>query len=366
MLTDSEQAVFPKLTVLISISAILILIVSVTTFVLYSDKQSILTDLNKDFPFVTDKNKSVNQINTTEENKVRYTINSSSGFKQLSPVDPAFQIDNLNTYSISVGDNTDYTITVAHYKDARGENKNAIVYLPAARDDENNTTDGSDKTSDFRYQKWLNATNVIKKHTSDQALFVSFWDNAQRIHLFTGREVWSSMPDRNAYITKEEQVMWESIAGGFDTEGKLKKYSQYLLMDVDVAIAGLRKELSKDRDTYILVSSDDLAHIQEIAYLTGQGLPLETRLFPTDGDLHNSISKVKEWAKEGNGTGSYLVQPVSEKFNRVWRITDKAFENSLFVRLLPFTSSLDKSFDNIKLVYQSDWGAYLSIYQFSN
>ncbi len=366
MLTDSEQAVFPRLTVLIGISVVLTLIISVTTFILYPDKQSILIDLNKDFPLVTDKNKSAKQINTTEENKIRYSINSSPGFKQLSAVNPAFQIDNLNTYSISVDDDVDYTIMVANYKDAQGENKNAIVYLPAARDDEGNTIDDSDKTSDFRYQKWLNITNVIKKYTSDQALFFSFWDNAQRIHLFSGREVWSSMPDRNAYFTKEEQVMWESIAGGFDTEGKLKKYSQYLLMDMEVAIAGLRKELTEDRDTYILVSSDDLAHIQEIAFLTGQGLPLETKLFPTDSDLHNSISRVKEWAREGNGTGSYLVQPVSEKFNRVWRITDKAFENSLLVRLLPFTSSLDNSFDNIKLVYQSDWGAYLSIYQIIN
>lgn len=224
----------------------------------------------------------------------------------------------------------------------------------------------ADKPSHFRYEKWLGTSEAIKKHTNEQSLFVSYWDNAQRIHLFTGRETWINSPDKNAYNSTEEQALWESVAGGFDTEGKLSKYSLFLLQDVNTAITELQKELPENRDTYILVSNDDLAHVQEIAALAGQGLPLETKLFPAAADLHNSISKVKEWAKEGDGTGSYLIQPMSEKFNRVWRITDKTFEDTLLVRLLPFTSSLDRPFEKTKLVYQSDWGAYLSIYQIIN
>jgi hydroxylamine oxidation protein HaoB len=257
-------------------------------------------------------------------------------------------------------------LTVAKYRDAQEKNKQAIVYLPAKTDEDGKTIAGSDKASHFRYEKWLSASEAIKKHTAEQSLFVSFWDNAQRIHLFTGRKTWVNGPDKNAYSSKEDQTLWESIAGGFDSDKNLLKYSQYLLQDMETGIAELQKELPDDRDTYLLVTNDDLAHIQEMAVLTGQGLPLETKLFPAGTDLHNSISKVKEWAKEENGTGSYLIQPISEKFNRVWRITDKTFEESLLVRLLPFTSSLDRPFIKTKLVYQSDWGAYLSIYQLIN
>ena len=49
---------------------------------------------------------------------------------------------------------------------------------------------------------------------------------------------------------------------------------------------------------------------------------------------------------------------------RAWRVTSRTFESSLLVRLLPFSSSLERDLPRgVKLVYQSAAGAYLSIYE---
>lgn len=311
--------------------------------------------------------------NVTKKNKENFfKITTSTDTTLISSINPIYQINEISTYHISIDENKTHDLTVANYTNQQGKDKKAIIYLPGETTDANSVEEKAkkavttNKPSQFRFEKWLATSKAIKKYTNEQSLFVSYWDNAQRIDLFTGRDTWVKGPDKNAYRSKEEQTLWESVAGGLDTSGALSKYSQLLLQDMDTAITELQKELPENRDTYILVSNDDLAHVQEIATLAGQGLPLETKLFSAAADLHNSISKVKEWAKEGDGTGSYLVQPMSEKFNRVWRITDKAFEDSLLVRLLPFTSSLDRPLEKTKLVYQSDWGAYLSIYQVIN
>ena len=357
MLSIKKQFAFIKITIL----AVIILAVSIT---------SLIYIINSNKP---EQANAINNDGKKKESSL-FNITTSTDIDNLSALNPSFQIDAISTYHISLEESDSHDLTVAEYTDEQGRNKKAIIYLPEADTSDEESSDNKtskvsasgDKPSHFRYEKWLGTSDAIKKYTDEQSLFVSYWDNAQRIHLFTGRETWINSPDKNAYSSTEEQALWESVAGGLDTEGKLSKYSQFLLQDMDTAISEIQKELPKNRDTYILVSNDDLAHVQEIAALAGQGLPLETKLFPAAAELHNSISKVKEWAKEGDGTGSYLVQPMSEKFNRVWRITDKSFEDTLLVRLLPFTSSLDRPFDKTKLVYQSDWGAYLSIYQLIN
>ena len=282
---------------------------------------------------------------------------------KLSSASLAYSVDSIDKYEITVTDDVIYELNVAHFKTENSEEKKAIVFIPSDLNERGKPVVGSDKSSQYRYEKWLEAAEAIKEYTPEESLFVSFWDNAQRIELFTGREVWTSLPEKEAYASEQEQSLWQSVAGGFDSEGKSKKYAQYLLMDMTSAVAELKQQLPENKVAYLLVTSDDLAHVQEVAILNDRSLPIETRVFPANSDMHNSISKVKDWAKDGDGTGSYLVQPVSEQSIRVWRITDKAFEDSLLIRALPFTSSLDKPFEHLKLVYQSDWGSYLSIFE---
>lgn len=312
------------------------------------------------------KNDVTKTISAADKEKTLFSVNSPQEHTDLAALESQFSIDNIVSYTIAATGGAEYDLDVAKYLGEEDEEKQAIIYLPTKTDEKGKVIAGGDKAAHFRYEKWLSASEAIKKHTSERSLFVTFWDNAQRVHLFTGRECWATLPDQNAYRSKAEKTMWGAVAGGFDASGRLAKYSQYLLSDTDAAISALTKELPGNPDTYLLVSTDDLSHVQEMAILAGRGLPLETKLFPAQTDLHNRISKVKDWAKEDNGTGSYLLQPVSAQSIRVWRITDKAFEDTLLARLLPFTSSLNRPIENIKLVYQSDWGAYLSIYELGN
>lgn len=277
------------------------------------------------------------------------------------PIKSFFTINDIERYTISITEDMYFDLTVASYMGSETEQRRAVVYLPAKKDDKGKV-DKEKVPVQFRYEKWLSASEAINTYTNNDSLFVSFWDNAQRVHLLTGRDNWVTLPAKDAYM-EDEHALWQAIAGGFDRQGRSAKFGQLLLMDMDEALQELKKELPQGRDHYLLLSTDDLSHVQEIARMTGRGLPLETRLFPADADLHNSISQVKQWAQEGGGTGSYLAQSISERSIRVWRITDESFENTLLARLLPFSTSLDMSIEGAKLVYQSDWGGYISIYQ---
>jgi hydroxylamine oxidation protein HaoB len=61
-----------------------------------------------------------------------------------------------------------------------------------------------------------------------------------------------------------------------------------------------------------------------------------------------------------------MLQPIDENFVRAWRIIDPAFEDSLIASLLPFTTAAEKELADVKLVFRSDWGGYLSLYQIIN
>ena len=282
---------------------------------------------------------------------------------EIPDLDSAFKINDIKQYTIQIAEGMEYQLSVAQYSDEFDVSRNAIIYLPPDGDGEDKEGSSLEQPEVFRYEKWQASASAINQYTSSDSTFISFWDNAQRIHLLTGRNSWSYLPAQEAYETTEQLRLWEQVAAGLDNTGHSKLFAEYLLMDGEQALNKLEAEELNGSEHYLFISTDDLAHVQEIAYLNQTGLPLETRLFPANADLHNSISQVKDWAREGEGTGSYLVQSLSEQTIRAWRITDKAFENSLLVRLLPFSTSLDKPLERLRLVYQSDWGGYISIYQ---
>lgn len=358
-MTDSNQALVrpgENNYLLISVGIGLFLAVIIASVIYFAEKN----DLSITAP-VSSGSVGSPQTQRTELNKEPPSFKSESVVVE-EPLESLFTIRNIKRYTVPITEDMHYDLTVASYTDTKEGLRQAVVYLPAEKDDEGEVVKEEEVPDQFRYEKWLSASEAIDTYTNNDSLFVSFWDNAQRVHLFTGRDNWVTLPAKAAY-TEDERALWQAIAGGFDRQGRSAKISQLLLMDMDEALQELKRELPQGRDHYLLLSTDDLSHVQEVARMTGRGLPLETRLFPADADLHSSISQVKEWAQEGDGTGSYLAQSISERSIRVWRITDESFENSLLARLLPFSTSHDMSIEGAKLVYQSDWGGYISIYQ---
>lgn len=259
-------------------------------------------------------------------------------------------------YVIGRGDST-VSLLVAEYRDPQGQPRHVVVYPPAGGPA---VTDGNRMRSEL----WKKAAEAILKHTDSNALFLAWWDDAQRIDFYTGRPVWTSLPLAEAFADGEERQFWREVAGGFGEDREpLRQLARWLTMDAEQALAEMARRWPEDRPVFLLVCLDDLARLTEIEALSGTRLALEGRFFPNADDFHGQIAAVKRWAGESGGTGNYLLQPVPGAGIRAWRTTSPELDRTLLIRLLPFVRSVTDYPLGVKLVYQSDRGGYLSLFE---
>ncbi len=271
-------------------------------------------------------------------------------------MDSFFAIDNFYQFHIKQAELAKFSLSVAEYRNEAGEKKRAIVFPP-----EKSTVVLS--INDLRERVWRQAAEAIKRNIAENALLFSWWDSGQRLHLLTGRELWVKAPLSDLYPEQSERELWGSVAGGYDSDmTRLTKLSEWLLMDAEKAIQQIRQQIPQKQNAYLVVSVDDLARIEEISRLSGKALAIESKVFYRSDNIHATISAVKQWVRE-KGTGRYLVHPVPGIGIRAWRILNEADENLLLLRLLPFTHALEQPLQQLKQVFQSKWGGYLSIYQ---
>ncbi len=278
---------------------------------------------------------------------------------ELKPGEPgfpeiqgAFPVETLARYRIGHEAGGGVELNVAHYQD--GQKATAIVFPPAGN---------AQSEASLRHDLWQAAAEAIQKHTGQDALFLSWWDDGQRIRFLSGRKPWLDQPAAAAFPDAKQQEFWRQAGGGFATdETRLKQFARWLSMDADAALAEMDQALPKGQPVYWLVCLDDLARLSEIEALSGVKLPFEARVFPQADNIHSQIAEVKRWAGE-KGVGAYLVQQLPAGGARVWRVTTEDGVKTLLARLLPFTTSLAKPLEHQALVYQSPWGGYLSVYQ---
>jgi len=298
---------------------------------------------------------------------------SDFGFEEypaLTPGDDGFPsieshypIQALERFGIVRPGGRPLLLQIAVYPDEQGALRRAIVFLL-----ENTSAGVPEHGADsalnrLRWQAWLDAAEAIDRHVADDALFVTWWDNAQRIHLLTGRRSWIQSPAAELFDT-DHRDFWRRASGGFiENNVPLQRMAEWLSMDADEALASISKTFRNGQEVYLLAGVDDLARLSEIGTLSGRPLPFQTRLFQTGDNIHKLIASVKRWAREKGG-GSYLAQRLPGVGVRAWRITDPAGEKMLIARLLPFSTSLSNSLpEGLDLVYRFDWGGYLSIYR---
>jgi hydroxylamine oxidation protein HaoB len=288
--------------------------------------------------------------------KMQTSKPGEAGFPSLAGHYP---LEEVSKYQVQQGETVTFSLDSVQYRHSDGELHQALLYLP----DTSAPPDTPAITSKtLRHDLWQAASAAILEHSQENSLFLSWWDNAQRIDFFTGRASWASAPLAAAYPHKHEQALWKQVAGPFgQEEAPLRQLASWLTMDTEQALLDMASKLQTDRSVYLLVCLDDLARVSELETLSGKKLGFEARLFAPSTDIHNQINEVKRWAGE-TGTGSYLVQNLPGQGVRAWRILDSETENSLFAKLLPFTSSLAHPVAKLELVYQSGWGAYLSIF----
>ena len=208
------------------------------------------------------------------------------------------------------------TLYLARYHGSDGQPRRAIVPPPEST----------------AWRRWQSLGEALRQLEPD-ALILAWWDDAQRVDLFSGRKVWVHQPTAEAFPGKD-QKLWHLLSGGFDDgEEELQRLARWLAMPAEDALAAMRRE-APAQPHYLLISTDLLTRLDEIERLAGTKFPLEVKIFPPNNNLHAQIAAVQRWAGE-TGLG-YLPQKVPAGI-AAWRLTGKT--NQLLLRLLLFTTN---------------------------
>ncbi len=273
-------------------------------------------------------------------------------------IESRFPIQKIDRVSVTYIDERQMIVDVAHYQDSIGNARQALIFLPSGLTQK---LPSASDLNQLRWQAWLDAAHSISDVSLDDTI-ISWWDNAQRIHLLSGNNTWINAPVSEAF-EHQQHDFWKHVSGGFQKHSESsQQLANWLLMDAEQALEDIIKTIQIPHALYFLVCIDDLARLSEMRALSGKAVPFETRVFRSDKNIHSLISTVKRWARE-KGNGSYLVQHLSGLSVRVWRITTTEGEKTLLARLLPFTSSLEKPLQNLELVHRSEWSGFVSIYR---
>lgn len=237
------------------------------------------------------------------------------------------------------------TVNIARYQDGRGAPRQALLPEPGSR----------------QWQDWMEFGRRLRT-LEPEALVIAWWDDGQRIDFLSGRAVWVRQPPIQAFAPAE-RPFWQLVSGGFGNPSRLTQLAKWLTESSKEASRKIAR-LKPDTPLYLLVSSDNLAHANEIEHLAEQKLPLEVRVFPSSENFHGLIAGVQRWAQETGG--GYLPHKVPGGV-AAWRIAqdpENTDEDSkpLLVRLLPFTTSLATPVSGLERVHQSSDG-YLTLYR---
>ncbi|MCI0655428.1 MAG: hypothetical protein L0Y39_13300 [Methylococcaceae bacterium] len=286
----------------------------------------------------------------------------SPGTPGFPVVESHFPIRRIDRIAVSSDKGHPFPLDVAYYRNRADQPRQALIFLPAELTGTSPGAITSDLNS-LRWQAWLDASQRLRDPASGNKLFMSWWDNAQRIDLLSGAKTWLDAPVGEAFEHRQLDF-WRHVSGGFGQHSeRSKQLATWFLSDAEQALQAIEKAVDQTSDLFFVVTIDDLARLSEMRALSGKPAPFETRVFHAEENLHRLISSVKRWVRE-KGNGSYLVQYLAGSGARIWRITSVEGERTLLARLLPFTSSLAKPLENLELVHRSDWSAYLSIYRF--
>lgn len=268
-----------------------------------------------------------------------------------------FPAERLTSYRLGVAQGLDVPLSVIEYRNEDGRIENVTLY-PHSK--ESSSVD----VSNPRMSLWSNVAQAISTHASSNALYLTWWDNAQRIHFLTGEATWPRLPAAESLSNLPWSDFWKRAAGGISEDPEpARKLAHWLTMDAELALQAIRADKTLSKNIYLLTCVDDLARLGEIERLAGVSIPLEVRYFPAGEDLHAQIKEVRRWASETSEGANYLVQPVVGGGVRAWRVTRSEGSNLLLTRLLPFSKSLENPLEGVRLVYQSHWGAYISIHE---
>lgn len=288
---------------------------------------------------------------------VNLTVRHTSA--NASELQGAFSADSVDNYVVQRNGDDVFSLLLAHYKDRNNQQYRAVLY-PKSRNEKSPLP----SPTNLRQTIWQAAAKAISENTPKEALILSWWDDGQRVHFLTGRNAWITRPAKETFNSPIWKNFQDDLLSASDAEREhLVKMASWLTMDADKALAEMQHFFGTSQPIYLLVTNDLLMRLAEIADYGGTALSFKSTTMPVRDNLHGDIGQIKRWTAE-QGDGNYLVQKEGLYYH-VWATPKLAGpeKNSLLVRLLPFVDSLKKLPERVHLVYQSNWGGYLSIYK---
>jgi len=267
-----------------------------------------------------------------------------------------FPAQSVERYTFSQDGKDLFSLLVARYQDGAGPPESAVLFPKDAQEIASSPTG-------LRHAVWQSATDVIADKAPEDALFLSWWDDGQRIRYLSGKEAWLRKPSDKTFSNPVWKALKDDLptAASEEEAAHLSQMARWLTMDSEKALAEIAAHFGSSRPVYLLVDNDLLLHLAEFTAYGGTPLSLDSKNIPAGNDLHGDIARVKRWANE-EGDGNYLAQK-EDNYYRVWSTPDAKAKNALLVRLLPFVDSLKKLPEGVSLVYQSHWGGFLSVYK---
>jgi len=266
-----------------------------------------------------------------------------------------FPAQSVERYIFSQDGKDLFDLLLARYQDNEGMQQGAVLFPKDAQEIASSPTG-------LRHDVWQSAAEIIARKAPEDALFLSWWDDGQRIRYLSGKAPWLQRPAMQTFVNPVWKALKDNLPAASAEEGaRLTQMARWLTMDSDKAIAEIAAHFGASRPVYLLVNNDLLLHLAELAAYGGAPLALDAKNIPAGNDLHGDIAQVKRWANE-TGEGNYLAQKEGNYY-RVWSTPDAKAKNSLLVRLLPFVDSLKQLPAGVSLVYQSHWGGFLSVYK---
>ncbi len=271
----------------------------------------------------------------------------------------AFSAENLKIITFQDDGQDRFELLLVNYKDREQHPRNALLFPKSKQE-----SVLLPSSTGLRQNIWETAAETIRQKAPEDALFLSWWDDAQRLHFLTSRETWVSKPGSATFNSRFWQTLKSELARASDQDNeRLTKLARWLTMDSEQALQEIRLTFGDTKPVYLVVNNDLLMRLPEMADYGGAPLALINKIVPASRNLHGDISGIKQLAQE-EGEGNYLIQKEGAAY-RLWLTPKQSAreKNTLLVRLLPFVESLKQLPTGIELVYQSHWGGYLSVYR---
>jgi hydroxylamine oxidation protein HaoB len=200
---------------------------------------------------------------------------------------------------------------------------------------------------------------AIAKHVPKGAAILAWWDTSRQIQLLTGLEtVFTShlsgplitpslWGPRIEAIEKYEREFWGSTVSA-EERRKFQRFADALSAEPTEG-AGMLRELTGGRETYVVVHVSDL---HKLGLMRPDRIGVAYKDFPLKGgDVHGLSAMVKRYQLDNNYT-SQTVYGLSDSLVRAYYLADDKSVNTLLAQILPMTTSQPLEFKAVQLVHK--------------